>query len=134
MEVLQPLWEQGFFPLFRFNFSPNAVIKPGFELLIIEIPMYVRQDLRDFVEQVDHFVLGSLDNFLKQVLVDDPIGKLEVFCDDSDNLSVIFEVEQHIADLVNEEGLHVSILEEVIVLDVYLQRFSLISRFFRVED
>lgn len=42
-----------------------------------------------------------------------------MFSDDSDNLRIIFEVEEHIADLIDKEGLYISILEEVIVLDVY---------------
>ena len=41
-----------------------------------------------------------------------------MFGDDSDDLGIIFEVEKHVADLVDKEGLHVSIFEEVIMLNV----------------
>lgn len=57
-----------------------------------------------------------------------------MFGDDSDNLRIILEVEEHVADLIDKEGLHISILEEVIVLDVYLQGFSFVSRVLGVED
>lgn len=50
-----------------------------------------------------------------------------MFSDDSDDLRIIFEVEEHIADLIDKEGLHIGILEEVIVLDVYFQGLSLVS-------
>lgn len=56
-----------------------------------------------------------------------------MFGDDSDDFCIIFEVEKHVADLINKEGLHISIFEEIIVLNVDFQRFSFVSRVLGVE-
>lgn len=50
------------------------------------------------------------------------------------DLCIVSEVEQHIAYLINKEGFYICVLEEIIMLDVYLQGFSLISRVLGVED
>ena len=49
MDVFQPLRKQSFLPLFRLNLTPNAVIQPRLEFLIIEIPMNIGQYLRNFI-------------------------------------------------------------------------------------
>lgn len=105
-------------PLFAVNFPPNTIIKSFLKFVIIQIRMNIGQQLWNFIEQIDKFFLRSTDYFLQNFFVDNPVSKFELLDNDSDNLGIVLEIEEHIADLFNQVGLYIRVLEEIVLLDV----------------
>ena len=82
-----------------------------------------RQQLGQFVEQFDKVVPGIDDNVLKKVLIDESINKLKVFDDHSDDLGVIFKVEEHVIDELNQKGLNLCVFVVEVVMHIYFELF-----------
>lgn len=65
MDVLDGLGEESALPFLSCNGSPDAVVEAGLQLLLVEVGMEVGQEFWYLVEQIDDFLLGSLDDVLQ---------------------------------------------------------------------
>lgn len=68
-------------------------------------------------------VPGIHDDIIKDLSVDEPINELQVFDGQSDDLGIIFKIEDHVVNEINEEDLDVNVLVVKVVVDIYFDLF-----------